>query len=373
MNKACVPDKEAQNDFLPKFFYKSSLRWALDQLMRMPLFYLLLSSIVIDIVWFSIGNKLHSFWIHVPVFSSLLLQIKVTKAISNSIQRLCEIVIEEGPGMQEEQWDIAAARMNSHFYEQGLWPNSCCLYSGRQCHAAFRHLVMTPYNKKEEQIQASYSLDQQLPLEEQAAKVYIESVSRWWNTYTANLESSAQFHIENTLPQQEYRSKASWCFFKFIEVVMGQSSFGGMCFYSILLSLFFTSFTSFKNYDSLLGVWIGNAAGFSICGPLLFFVLRGADLDAPHLMAFWASVVAIEPHGDINKWGLVASHTNHYWNALNEESPRNFFFDSMDCRKAFKNRFSTSLLRNKGNSHIYSDLRKYIEEALEASKEINEK
>ncbi|CUS22374.1 LAQU0S05e03928g1_1 [Lachancea quebecensis] len=101
-------------------------------------------------------NRYTSVW---PMFSSVsyadcfnltngIIEGKTLKTVKSRLEQLCNEVIRENPGMQDERQDLVAQRMNAFLYAEKHWRSPSCIFDGRTCHSLFRQLVVRPANER---------------------------------------------------------------------------------------------------------------------------------------------------------------------------------------------------------------------------------
>ncbi|KAM3165030.1 hypothetical protein ACU8KH_00789 [Lachancea thermotolerans] len=327
-------------------------------------------------------------------YNFLLSDIRV--AVKSQAEQLCNEVAREGMGMQDEQWDLVAQRMNEFMCAKKIWWGTSCIFDGRMCHFLFRTLVVEPANVRflaaqrertaaetvfggllnekekesdglveeceEEDSQATMSTADRAT--EFALKSYKSSIREWWNARARNEKADGYGLSDGRLPKETFRSLARWKLsVTFLALIQS-----GKFLTIFIFSLLFFELNPFTNtaVRLVLAVLLSNV----LCGFVFTSTIRDNRLNANDYMELWATIVAVEPRGDTSEWDRVASHMNKYLVTASAAGRAAQFYDGKDCMQRFKKRYSASLLKKKRwGGGKFEDLRPYIEAAMDAASE----
>lgn len=300
---------------------------------------------------------------------------KIKRTIKLQMEQLCREVLEGNPGMQIEQWDLVAQRLNDFLHAEGHWPVTNPLFDGHMCHSLFRKLVVHPVNKKllATRVQRATvdaregELSTRTSAASEPAKdtiaCYESGMREWW---ARNAKPEKQEGIDvacRKLPKEVVWSKVGWQFSVAMAALVQTRAFIPISFLSFIgLGTVYSIDTIFR----LTLVVLSNVFWGIILSP----ALRDTDVNARDLMELWATIVAVEPRGDTSEWDRVASHMNKYLVTASAAGRAAQFYDGENCMQRFKKRYSASLLPKEGQVDArFEDLRPYIEAAMDAASE----
>ncbi|SCU86024.1 LANO_0C06458g1_1 [Lachancea nothofagi CBS 11611] len=268
-----------------------------------------------------------------------LMGMKYREIISKNIETFsCELITED-PGVDDTKWDLIASRTNDSFFEEGTWHTPYCWYNGVHCRQVFRARVLKSAEKR------SLSADQ-------AISTYLQSIDAAWNG--AHGEELKKLIVNSglPLPKENYLSKCTWRARYWIKDTEN-------------LGMFFLFTISLMPYTYSWMLYSAIPIGF-FC---FFMSSRDKKRDAFEIQAgltFLKAIVCCRPKSDPDIWDSIASYMNQYLFETGYWRTNEYFFDGKDCAKFFKGaRFFITKLDVFATEFV--ELKKYIEEALEAT------
>lgn len=115
----------------------------------------------------------------------------------NSLSILAEVV-KFRPGLDDNKWDLIAARLNRIFHHNNNNTTPYFFYDGADCHSYFKQWYIIPGTCKIGVANSSETANFLRPIIDKALKIYTDSVEEYWGRYTAEINHIfAQNNVRN--------------------------------------------------------------------------------------------------------------------------------------------------------------------------------
>lgn len=256
-------------------------------------------------------------------------------------RELVEQVLNSKPGLDIENWDTVASKLNLFFYKECIWKTPYFFFNGQQVQLLFKDKVLKSY------LQGKFD-DLTDADKIQSARYYQQSVKE---KFESSLKDSLpEFLSESELPRDTPRGK--FFFYPgYVLLIFLVCVLQGQALFMILRSVKEKSFLP-------LGIVIYDQYMFFACYRNVFRIFFPA-MSTLRAINFLAVIKKVSPGKELDKWDRVARYMNQYLAEEKAGHSNEKFFDGKHCLKYYKTFFEPLSTGSKCLDH--AELKEIVE------------